>query len=169
MDRYWKQVIWGQLGATLDSFERVIRACPEPLWKKHGKRPGLWYPIFHALFFMDCYLADAAREFQPPAPFGMTELDPSGLMPERVYTKAELRAYLAHCGRRAREVIRSMTTARGRRPRRYSWVKLTEGEFLLYITRHNQHHVGQLQVILRDETGEAPRWVRRARTPLERR
>jgi hypothetical protein len=34
---------------------------------------------------------------------------------------------------------------------------------LVYGTRHTQHHVGQLNLLLRQETDAAPRWVGRAR------
>lgn len=36
-------------------------------------------------------------------------------------------------------------------------------ELLLYNMRHVQHHTGQLNLILRQKTGSAPRWVAQAR------
>lgn len=58
-------------------------------------------------------------------------LDPSGVMPERIYSKAEL----------------------------------TVWESLLYNMRHVQHHAAQLNLLLRQATNDAPRWV--ASTPLD--
>jgi uncharacterized damage-inducible protein DinB len=48
-------------------------------------------------------------------------------------------------------------------PRRFG--SSIEGSFLelmLYSLRHVQHHTAQLNLILRQETGSAPRWVAKA-------
>jgi hypothetical protein len=41
---------------------------------------------------------------------------------------------------------------------------MTFAESLLYNTRHVQHHAAQLNLILSQQTGSAPRWVAKART-----
>ena len=117
-------VLWRQFGATLDMLANAIRACPEARW---GDRPGpheFGYLVYHTLFWLDCYLAGSREGFAPPPPFTLDEMDPAGLLPDRVYTKAEM---------------------------------------LLDNLRHVQHHAAQLNLLLRQETDSAPRWVARAK------
>jgi len=51
------------------------------------------------LFFLDFYLSESPESFCPPDPFTLSELDPDGVLPPRVYTRRELCDYLNH-GRR---------------------------------------------------------------------
>jgi hypothetical protein len=51
----------------------------------------------HTLFFLDLSLSGSVEGFAPPAPYTLSELDPAAVLPERVYTKAELEAYTEHC------------------------------------------------------------------------
>ncbi len=53
--------------------------------------PELWYLVFHTLFYLDFYLSEAEAGFVPPAPYTLDELDPAGIMPERAYSKDEMR------------------------------------------------------------------------------
>ena len=43
----------------------------------------------------------------------------------------------------------------------------TQLELVIHSLRHVQHHVGQLNLILRQRTDDAPRWVARASTGLD--
>jgi uncharacterized damage-inducible protein DinB len=43
---------------------------------------------------------------------------------------------------------------------------MSVAELLLYNLRHVQHHAAQLNLMLRQTTGAAPRWVARATTRL---
>jgi predicted transglutaminase-like cysteine proteinase len=44
------------------------------------------------------------------------------------------------------------------------WLELGEGELILDNLRHVQHHTAQLNLILRQVTDSAPRWVSSSRT-----
>lgn len=46
---------------------------------------------------------------------------------------------------------------------KYGSVEMSFGELLLYNLRHVQHGVGQLNLILRQKTNSAPRWVKRTK------
>lgn len=136
----------------------AMAACPDELWSDPSKRPewsetgvvGFWYLAYHTLFFLDLDLSESKEGFAPPAPFNLDELDPAGLLPERPCTKDELETYLQHCRRKAREKIQGLS---GDQSFAEQW---------LHTMRHVQHHAAQLNLLLRLNGTEAPRWVRRA-------
>lgn len=165
MDAIWKRNLWQQLGATIDMLENAMAACPEGLWRDRSRRPEYWYLVYHTLFFLDYYLSDSLEAFAPPVPFTLDELDPAGILPERVYAKAELQSYLEHCRTKGRAAIEALTEDKAREPRRFGSGDGPFLELLLYNMRHVQHHAAQLNLLLRQNIDDAPRWVARAKRP----
>ena len=163
----WRAFVWRQFGAAIDMLENAVLACPEELWRDRSRRPEFWYVVYHTLFFLDFYLADSPERFAPPAPFTLDELDPAGILPERVYSKAEMRTYLEHGRENCRAAIRKLTDERARRPCGFDRLDMTVAELLLYNMRHVQHHAAQLNLILRQQTDSAPRWVSKATRALD--
>ena len=166
MDTRWKTTVWRQFGASIDMLENAIRACPDTVWGDRTQRPEFWYVVFHTLFYLDLYLSESEVGFHPPAPFTLDEMDERGLLPDRVYTKEELQTYLKHGREKCRTTIAAMTEERTYRRCGFSWLELSVAEVLLYNMRHVQHHAGQLHLILRQKTDDAPRWVRKTPTDL---
>jgi uncharacterized damage-inducible protein DinB len=60
---------------------------------------------------------------------------------------------------RLQEAIAGLTEERANRRCRFGWGEASYLELLLYSLRHIQHHVGQLNLVIRQMTGSAPRWV----------
>jgi len=148
-----------QLGASIDMLDNAMAACPDALWDDGSGAHAFWYFAFHTLFWLDLYLTGSVEGFTPPAPFTLDELDPAGLIPDRPYTKDELRGYLEHCRRRQQEAMAGLTEEAASRRCRFGWGEASYLELLLYNLRHVQHHVGQLNLRIREKTGSAPRWV----------
>ncbi len=94
------------------------------------------------------------------------ELDPAGLLPERPFTKVEILTYLEHCRRKCREVVENLTEQKARERCAAGWLDLSVAELLLYNMRHIQHHAAQLNLILRQATASAPRWVAKSKVAL---
>lgn len=151
-----------QFGAAIDMLAIAMRACPDDIWADRARRPEYWYLAYHTLFWLDLYLHGPVESFHPPAPFGLEELDPAGVLPDRVYSKGELLAYLDHCRGKCFATIESLTEERASRRYRYGWGEATFLELLMYNMRHVQHGAAQLNLILRATTDSAPRWVARA-------
>jgi uncharacterized damage-inducible protein DinB len=86
-------------------------------------------------------------------------MDPRGLMPERVYTKDEMRTYLEHGRRKCRAVLEALTDEKALERCVFPWGEMSFAELLLDNMRHVQHHAAQLNLILRQKTDSAPRWV----------
>jgi hypothetical protein len=162
MDKFWKAVIWQQFGAAIEMLENAMLACPDELWGERSRKPEYWYLVYHTLFFLDLYLSDAVEGFLPPAPFNLDEMDPAGILPERVYSKSELQAYLEHGRRKCKATIEALTEDKAHKRCGFDWLDISIAELLLYNMRHVQHHAAQLNLILRQTIDSAPRWVRTA-------
>ena len=174
MDTFWKAILWQQFGAAIDMLENATRVCPDEIWSDLTRQPqwvdndivGFWYVVYHTLFFLDCYLSGSEQGFTPPSPFNLDELDPAGLLPERPYTKDELQSYLEHCRHKCRLVVETLTEQRAHQRCGFEWLNMTFAELILYTMRHTQHHAAQLNLILRQTTSSAPRWVAQTKTAI---
>ncbi len=180
MDSLLRTALWQQFGAAIDMLEDALVACPDSLWKArlwHTPPPPefppqfaeFWYVSFHTLVWLDLYLSGIPEEaFAPPAPFAQGVLDSVEAMPERPYTREELRAYLASLRQKCHVALLALTDERARQTIAYPW---TEGqavsylELQLYNLRHAQGHAAQLSLFLGQHgiPDEAVDWVPRAR------
>lgn len=163
MTESWRGDLWRQFGAAIDMLENALVACPEAHWGERDQWQAFWYLAFHTLFWLDLYLSPDSEGFGPPAPFGLEELDPAGLLPPRVYTKAELLAYLAHGRAKCLAALSGMTDEDARGP---CGIRpgMSRGELHIYNLRHVQHGAAQLNLLLRQAVDSAPRWVSRGRS-----
>ena len=166
-----KQTIHQQFGAALDTLDNAIDACPDDLW---GDRPTsessvetphlqFWYMVYHTLFFLDYYLSDSAENFAPPEPFTLSELDPAGVFPERVYNKAEMKTYLEHGRKKLRAALNALTEEKANQRCGFKRPEVSVTELFFYSMRHVQHHAAQLNLILRQKTDSAPGWVSKSK------
>ena len=159
VDSTWKSALRRQFGAAIDMLENAIVACPDEVWGDRSRTPEFWYVVYHTLFFLDLYLSGSQEGWMPPAPFNLDELDPAGILPERVYTKDELLRYLEHGRARCRATIDALTDERAAERCAIPWLDVSFAELILDNLRHVQHHAAQLNLILRQTTDSAPRWV----------
>ena len=160
MDDTWKEILWLQYGAAIDTLENAINACTKELWTDSTVRPEpFWYAAYHTLFFIDLYLSGTDEGFAPPEPFTLAELDPAGVFPERPFTKDELLAYVEHCRDKCHASIRALTDEKVRQRCTFPWGEIGYGELLLYTMRHVQHHAAQLNLTLRQKLDVGSRWV----------
>jgi hypothetical protein len=159
MQDFIQTALWQQLGAALDMLENAVRACPDALFHDRTVQPEFWYTAYHTLFFLDYYLAPGPEGFAPPPPFTLDELDPRGIMPDRLYTRDELLCYLQHGRTKARARIAAMTADQARQRCAFPRPDLSELQLMLQTLRHVQHHTAQLNTLLRQGGIEPPRWV----------
>lgn len=173
MESFLKAIIWQQFGAAIDDLDNNIRDCPDDLWlsrlwdNPEYERfflPEYWYIAYHALFWLDLYLTGTEEGFVPPAPFLLVEQNEDGPLPERPYTKEELRAYLGECRRTCQATLETMTAEKAQQRCEFSWGEVSFGELQLYSMRHLAGHAAQLNMALGQHTGAAPDWVTAARS-----
>jgi len=161
-----KSILRHQFGAAIDMLENAIVACADHLWDCEDPDTRFWYMAYHTLFYLDYYVSEEPDRFMPPSPFTLSEFDPSGQLPERVYSKEELLNYLAFGRKKCYNRIMGLSeTGEGKRfaneRRDYSAM-----EILLYNMRHVQHHTAQLNLLLRQGKNEVPGWVSRAKDSI---
>jgi hypothetical protein len=174
VDEGLKAILWQQFGAAILMLENAIQTCPDRIWGGPSTEPqgasmsgvGFWYVAYHTLFWLDYYLSESEEPFAPPAPFTLSEFG-AGELPARVYTKAELQAYLTHGRDKCKAVIATMTDAKANRLHSFPWGEISSAELLLYNMRHVQHHAAQLNLILRQTSDFSPGWVCRAKVRLD--
>ncbi|WP_295128412.1 DinB family protein [uncultured Chitinophaga sp.] len=162
MDHSMKQIIWHQCGAAIDMLENAIKACPDHLW---DTKDQFWYIAYHTLFYLDYTSDGSPATFAPPSPYTLSEFDPTGIIPDTVYTKENLLIYLQHGRQKCHDRMTSLTPeeaeARFDDYKNYSVI-----ERMVYNMRHVQHHAAQLNLLLRQGGAEPPGWVSRSGMPL---
>ncbi len=155
MDKKINESIWRQFGASIDMLENAINLCPEEFWDTEKK---FWYISYHCLFWLDYYLTLDPPNFKPPLPFNLSEFE-NGVLPDRTYSKKELISYLGYSRKKCQSLISSMTDGIANSRWNNSKKDFTVLEILLYNMRHVQHHTAQLNLLMRQEINDAPKWV----------
>ncbi|MBD3333878.1 DinB family protein [candidate division GN15 bacterium] len=158
MSNQWNQLIWRQFGAAIETLENAIRECPEEIWSDRKPYHQYWYWAYHTLFWLDYYLSESPDTYAPPEPFTMSEMAPEGKMPDRVYSQDELLLYLEYGRSKCRSTVLALSEEQAHQPSPMR-EPLTVAELLLYNMRHVQHHSAQLNMLLRQRVGSAPKWV----------
>lgn len=158
-----KTELWQQFGAAIDMLQNSVASCPDNLWNDSSQ---FWYNAYHVIFFLDYYLSEDADKFMPPEPYTLSELDPDGRLPERVYEKKELIGYLDYCREKCRKLIASLSEENLKKRFINQYRNYSRFEIILYNMRHVQHHAGQLNLLIRQSGNEPPNWVSRTKAEL---
>ncbi|OOG72442.1 hypothetical protein B0E43_16120 [Algoriphagus sp. A40] len=156
--RTLKNSIWSQFGASMDMLENAIEACPEQIWQ--GEK-AFSHQAFHTLFFLDYYLTLKPVGFAPPSNFTYSEFGEEP--PVEIFSKVEILDYLLFCKSKFEKLLSELNENLAE----IRWINESKTmdysilEILLYNLRHVQHHVGQLNLMLRQQIDDSPRWVYR--------
>lgn len=174
MISFFNQTIWRHFGGSLTMLGEVIKTCPAAAW---GEDRKIFYMNYHVLIFLDYYLSDPVRSFQPLLPF---RLMPAGDLPEGAiddvipaddFTQEQMLLYLQQITANAKPLILARTEEQWEE----NWIQPAEIhlhglcpslvehysrlDILYYNFRHVQHHIGQLNLLMRQRYGVAADWV----------
>ncbi len=176
MEDKFKECLWANFAAAIDMLSNAISMMPEELWQKDKK---FFYLTYHATIFLDFYLTEPVKGFAPTLPY--TIVDPNNLpeeavddvIPNRLYSQQEILNYLTIIREKCKKIIHSTDIQLMER-----WIDPAEInlhglcpslvtsysalEILFYNLRHVQHHVGQLNLLLRQKINKAPECVSHA-------
>ncbi len=153
-----RSILARQFGATAQMLQESIESCPEQIWTKGLGGAAFWQQAYHTIFFLDFYLHKREADFVP-APFHRENLIYLGATPlGEPYSKATLLEYLQQVRQRAQRILAELTEDDLTAPSPVPWYTIPRGEFLLNNLRHAQHHVGQLNMILRAHGAKPPEW-----------
>ena len=170
MIEHLRKILWNQFGASIDMLKNIIALWPDQHWNLTNK---VYYLSFHTFLFLDYYLTIPPTNYAAPLPFTMISPDKvpyyavDDLLPGRLYSQNELLNGLQTCRQKCKQVIFGLTEESVHR----LWIDQPDDiagsptlqysvlEILLYNLKHVQHHVGQLNLLLREETGHAADWI----------
>lgn len=162
-----RQILWNQFGGALQMLENAVEACPAEVWGSDRHPRAFWYLAYHTLFWTDYYFSETTEsDFRPPEPFTKGEFD-EDVLPERVYTKAELLEYLDFVWDKSRTFIKSLTPEKAQERFVGEYRDFSLHELAIYNTRHVQHHAAQLNLLLRQRIDSAPEWASLPKRGLE--
>jgi hypothetical protein len=159
------QQLWNQFGASIDMLSNCIHSVPDDFYSHHKRA---YYLTYHTILFLDYYSSFPPVSFAPLLPFSHLPIEQrpaesiGDMIPDAIYTKKELLRYVEIIREKCRQLIFSITEDTMQ-------VRFTEGteegdmdypflEILLYNLRHTAHHVGQLQLIIRQQLNEHMEW-----------
>jgi len=174
MEDTFKQCLWKNFGAAIDMLSGAIALCPDELWQTDRK---FFYLTYHTTIFLDYYLSHPVRDFQPELPYSLVDPDDlppdavDDVIPDHFYSRQEMLAWLTSIREKCKVLV-TLSTADQLSER---WINDAETgmhglcpsivehysvlEILFYNFRHVQHHVAQLNFILRQKINNAPDWV----------
>lgn len=157
--------------------KNVIAICPDALWLKEKK---FFYLTYHTVIFLDYYLTNPVTNFKPRLAYTITDGNKlpteavDDVIPDRFYSKDELLTCLSSI----REKYKKLVLLSSEQKLREKWITDAEVtmhglcpgivenysilEILFYNFRHVQHHVAQLNFILRQKADIAADWVSHA-------
>lgn len=162
--------LWRQFGASIDMLQNAISFCPESYFTTNKR---FYYLAYHCVLFLDYYLSIPPKDFSPILPFTIKDKEQRPLesigdiVPDKIYSKEELIDYINKSRLKCQNLIESLTDNEKLNNR------FTEGnqegdmdypilEILLYNLRHTQHHIGQLNLIMRQDLHKHMEWAFRA-------
>lgn len=174
----FRECLWRNFGASIDMLSNAIEACPNELWHQ-GSR--FFYLAYHTTIFLDYYLTQPVRSFQPTLPYTITDEAQlpaeavDDVLPKRLFSRQEILDYLAAIRLKCKQII----TLSSEEELLGKWIRTEEVdlhdlcpsmvvdytalEILFYNFRHVQHHAAQLNMLLRLHTAAAPGWVASAK------
>ena len=162
-----KNSLWQQFGASIDMLINALNAYPDTLYQNNKR---FFYTAYHVAVFLDYYLTVPPTDFEPQLPFTITEKENmpnealDDVLPDKHYSKEQLLEYIKPSKKKCHSVI--MSIKENGNPRFIEDVEVGKMDYslieiLLYNLRHVQHHTAQLNMILRNERHEPPKWVAR--------
>lgn len=153
-----RSMLSNEFGATAEMLRETIESCPEKAWTEGLGGAAFWRVAYHTIFFLDFYMHKREADFSRPSFHREDVLFLDKAPASEPYAKATLLAYLQETRARAKPLLAELTEADLTAPSPVPWYTIPRGEFLLNNLRHAQHHIGQLNLILRSQGIKPPRW-----------
>ncbi|SDC09602.1 DinB family protein [Pedobacter soli] len=162
-----QESLWRQFGASIDMLINVISNCPVDFFLDNKR---FYYLVYHSVVFLDYYSTIPPRPFSPILSFTIQPPNQrpkesiGDMIPDKIYSKQELLDYLQATRLKCKKLVDSLTD------NEKLDIRFTEGnqegdmdypilEILLYNLRHTQHHIGQLNLIMRQDLGKYMEWA----------
>ncbi|MCB0664852.1 MAG: hypothetical protein KDC80_03475 [Saprospiraceae bacterium] len=174
MTTLFQQCLWENFGASIKMLKNAITLYPASSWEADKR---FFYLAYHTLIFLDYYLTIPVKDFRPLLPYTILPSGPipnesvDDVIPNRHYSQEEMLKALNSISSKCKSLILDSDENKLQE----IWIKdfeiemhglcpdlvhnYTVLEILFYNFRHVQHHVGQLNFLLRQKIDDAPEWV----------
>lgn len=164
------EAIANQYRAALSMLRTAIDTCPDDLWDASVGRHAFWLIAYHTMFYTDLYLRGTEEGFEPPEFArpdehyfeGRADASDEPIELGEPYTREQLLAYHADCVARVEATVPRETDEDLAADVPLEWIPFSRFELHLYNIRHIQHHVAQLSLELKFQTGVGVEWVGQA-------
>ncbi len=164
-----KEILWNQLGASIDMLTNAIINCPDDYFATHKR---FYYIAFHSTIFLDYYTTFPPSNFAPKLSFSQKEPKDipneaiDDLIPDKIYSKQEIVANLKQSREKCQQLVAELTdeklNERFKEGDEQNDMDYPILEMLLYNMRHTQHHAAQLNMLLRQDIDKHMQWSFRA-------
>lgn len=152
-------ILLRQYRGAMAMFRKSLRACPDELWDWREEGTPIWHHAYHTLWFLDFYLCKSGGKEPPQPSFHFTHAERLAVKLTAAFGRKEMLAYYRQVAARCRKIIEQMSMEALEKPTLFPWHGKTVGDTMIYNFRHIQHHVGQINSILRRRAGIGMKWI----------
>lgn len=159
--------IASQYHASLAMLRKAVETCTDDLWDASVGRHPFWLIAYHGLYYADLYLVGNMDRFERPE-FARKDEQYMSNLPHpphdaveigEPYTKEQILSFEDRCRKRVDEVVLAETPESLGVESEIEWIPFSRFELHLYNVRHIQHHVAQLSLELKFQTGTGVDWI----------
>jgi len=155
-----------QIGAAFKMLENVIDNTNDTTWTARINNMPFWQICYHVLWFTDFYFHANQATFQPQS-FDMEGIHNYWVKPDsqmienqkHPISKNNMKAYCKYVKQKANQFIHSINDTYFTAPSPFEWHGFPKIDLVDYNLRHLQHHVGQLDIVLRREQDMGNPWI----------
>jgi uncharacterized damage-inducible protein DinB len=154
-DSIFLDICKNEYHALIEMLHEAINLCSEDLWNKETEDLPFWQLAYHSAYYLDFYLGEGPKKHVER--FDIKENLNERM--EKTLTKKQLKTYLKEVKAKCDGVLEKLSSKELEGKNSYFWTGPTLAHRMIYNIRHSQHHVGQLNLILRIHGINAAKWV----------
>ena len=155
-----------QIGAAFKMLEYTIDKANDTTWTARINNMPFWQICYHVLWHTDFYFHANQATFQPQS-FDMKGIKNISIKPDsqmiedqkHPISKRNMKAYCTYAKQKANQFIQNINESYFTTPSPFEWHGFPKIDLVDYNLRHLQHHVGQLDIILRREQNMGNPWI----------
>ena len=154
-DSIFLDICKNECHAIIEMLHKAVNLCSDDLWNKENEDFPFWQLAYHSAYYLDFYLGEGPKKH-------VERFDIKENLNERMdrfLTKEQLKTYLIEIKKRCSRILEKLTTEKLEGKNSYFWTGPTLAHRLIYNIRHSQHHIGQLNLILRQNGLDPAKWV----------
>jgi hypothetical protein len=155
-----------QIGAAFTMLEHAMENANDTTWTTRINNMPFWQICYHVLWFTDYYFHADQATFRPQS-FDMEGIHNYWVKPDsqmmenqkHPISKRNMKAYSKYVRQKADQFIQNITDAYFTTPSPFEWHGFPKIDLVDYNLRHLQHHVGQLDIVIRRDQNTGNPWI----------